>query len=103
MTMHDALAYEFFQLQPESAVVELEWEKLADSLKVSVDVHSVVQASLKEQLRTLERYTWMSWNDAANYLLKENISLDDALVYANKAISSEDRDDEITKSKSWPL
>lgn len=98
--LHDALTYEFVQLQPESAVVELVWEKLAISFKVSVDVHSVVQASLKEQLRTLERYTWMSWNDAATYLLKENVSLDDALAYANKAISNEDRfEDEITKSK----
>ena len=97
--MHEALTYDFDQLQPDSAVVELEWEKVAVPFKVSVDVHDVVEASLKKQLRNLSQYTWMSWNDAANYLLTEKIALDDALTYANKSIENEDRyDNEITKS-----
>ena len=37
--MHNALTYDFDQLQPDSAVVELEWEKIAVPFKVSVDVH----------------------------------------------------------------
>jgi tetratricopeptide (TPR) repeat protein len=99
--MHNALTYDFDQLQPDSAVVELEWEKVAVPFKVSVDVHDTVQASLKKQLRNLSQYTWMSWDDAANYLLTEKIALDDALTYANKSIENEDRyDNEITKSKA---
>ncbi len=98
--MHDALTYDFDQLQPDSAVVELEWEKVAVPFKVSVDVHDVVQASLKKQLRNLSQYTWISWDDAANYLLAEKIAFDDALTYANKSIENEDRyDNEMTKSK----
>jgi len=97
--MHNALTYDFDQLQPDSAVVELEWEKVAVPFKVSVNVHDVVQASLKKQLRNLSQYTWMSWDDAANYLLTEKIALDDALTYANKSIENEDRyDNEMTKS-----
>jgi Protein of unknown function (DUF2911) len=98
--MHNALTYDFDQLQKDSAVVELEWEKIAVPFKVSVDVHDVVQASLKKQLRNLSQYTWMSWDNAANYLLAEKISLDEALTYANKSIDNEDRyDNEMTKSK----
>jgi len=98
--MHNALTYDFDQLQPESAVVEMEWEKIAVPFKVSVDVHGLVQASLKKQLRNLSQYTWMSWDDAANYLLTEKIGFDDALTYANKSIENEDRyDNELTKSK----
>jgi len=97
--MHNALAYDFDDLQPESAVVVLEWEKVAVPFKVGVDVHSVVQASLKKQLRNLSQYTWMSWDDAANYLLAEKIAYDDALKYANESIKNEDRyDNEMTKS-----
>jgi tetratricopeptide (TPR) repeat protein len=97
--MHNALTYEFDSLQPDSAIVELEWEKIAVPFKVSVDVHGVVEASLKKQLRNLSQYTWMSWDDAANYLLGEKINLDEALVYANKSIETEDRyDNEMTKS-----
>src|ERR1700689_545850 len=98
--MHNALTYDFDQLQPDSAGVELEWEKVAVPFKVSVDVHGVMQDSLKKQLRKLSQYTWMSWDDAANYLLAEKIALDDALTYANKSIENEDRfDNELTKSK----
>jgi tetratricopeptide (TPR) repeat protein len=98
--MHTALTYEFDQLQADSAVVELEWEKVAVPFKVSVDVHDIVQASLKKQLRNLSGYSWNGWDDAANYLLAEKIGLDDALTYANKSIENEDRyDNEMTKAK----
>jgi len=98
--MHNALTYDFDQLQPDSAVVELEWERIAVPFKVGVDVHSVVQASLKNQLRNLSQYTWEGWDDAANYLLAEKVGLDDALTYANKSIENEDRyDNEHTKSQ----
>src|SRR6202167_3785760 len=98
--MHNALTYDFDQLQPDSAVVQLEWEKIAVPFKVSVDVHDLAQASLKKQLRNLSQYTWTSWDDAANYLLAEKISLDQALAFANKSIENEDRfDNEMTKSK----
>src|ERR1700676_574333 len=97
--MHNALTYDFDQLKPDSAVVEMAWEKIAVPFKVSVNVHEVVEASLKKQLRNLSQYTWMSWDDAANYLLAEKIALDDALMYANKSIENEDRyDNELTKS-----
>jgi hypothetical protein len=94
--MHNALTYDFDQLQPDSAVVELEWEKIAVPFKVSVDVHGVVQASLKKQLRNLSQYTWISWDDAANYLLAEKVALDDSLTCANKSIENEDRFDNET-------
>jgi hypothetical protein len=98
--MHNALTYDFDQLQPDSAVAELEWEKIAVPFKISVDVHAVVEASLKKQLRDLAQYTWMSWDDAATYLLGEKVDLDEALVYSNKSIENEDRyDNEMTKSK----
>lgn len=98
--MHDALTYGFDQLQPDSAVVVLEWETVAVPFKVAVDVHDVVQASFKKQLRNLSQYTWMSWDDAANYLLAEKVSLPDALTYADKSIEQEDRyDNEMTKSQ----
>jgi len=96
--MHNALTYDFDDLTPDSAVVTLEWEKVAVPFKVAVDVHSVVEASLKKQLRNLSQYTWMSWDDAANYLLAEKIAYDDALKYASESIKNEDRyENEMTK------
>ena len=98
--MHNALTYEFARLQPDSTMVELAWEKIAVQFQVAVDVPAVVQASLKKQLRNLSQTTWMSWNDAANYLLTEKLDLAAALRYANRSIENEDRyDNEITKSR----
>ncbi|MFZ3264415.1 MAG: DUF2911 domain-containing protein [Terriglobales bacterium] len=98
--MHNALTYDFDQVTPDSTVVELEWEKVAVPFKVSVDVHDLVEASLKKQLRSLAQYTWISWDEAANYFLTEKVDLDDALTFANKSIENEDRfDNELTKSK----
>ena len=98
--MHEALTYEFDDLAPSSAIVELLWEKIAVPFTVSVDVHAVALASLRNQLRMLARYTWLSWNDAANYLLNEKIALDTALAYADTSITNEDRyENEMTRSK----
>lgn len=98
--MHNALTFEFDDLQPDSSVVQLAWEQLAARFKVAVDVHSVVEASLKKQLRSLAQINWMSWDDAANYLLKEKLDAATALAYANKSIENEDRfDNELTKSR----
>jgi hypothetical protein len=36
---HNALTFEFDELQPESAVVALKWEKIEVPFKVAVDVH----------------------------------------------------------------
>jgi hypothetical protein len=98
--MHEALTYEFDDLAPGSVIVELLWEKRAVPFTVSVDVHAVTLASLRHQLRMLARYTWLSWNDAANYLLNEKIALDTALAYADTSITNEDRyENEMTRSK----
>ena len=97
---HNALTYDFDDLKPDSAVVVMEWEKIAVPFKVSVNVHEIVAASLKNQLRNLSQYSWFGWDDAATYLLTEKFAMEDALKYSNKSIENEDRyENELTKSK----
>jgi hypothetical protein len=98
--MHNALTYDFDDVQPQSTVITMTWEKLAVPFKVGVDVHPLAQASIKKQIRGISRFTWEGWDGAANYLLAEKYGYDDALDYANKSIEQEDRyDNEMTKSK----
>jgi len=98
--MHDALTYDFDEPKADSAVATLRWEKVAVPFKIGVNVNEVVESSLQRQLRGLQQYNWMSWNDSANYLLASKVDLDQALKYANKSIENEDRfDNEITKSQ----
>ena len=86
----EALAYDIDQPAENSAVVTLRWEKVAVPFKVSVDVNSIVQDSLRKQLRGLSQYTWDGWDDAGNYLLAHK-DLDDALEYENRSIGNEER------------
>ncbi len=97
--MHNALTYDFDKLTPTSAVVELEWEKLAVPFKVDVDVNKIVEASLHRQMRGLAQYTWEGWDDAANYLLAQKTDLDEALKYEDQSIEVEKRyDNEMSKA-----
>jgi Protein of unknown function (DUF2911) len=97
---HEALTYDFDDVNPDSSVVTLRWEKVAVPFKVGVNTHEIVTANLHNQLRGLSQYTWEGWDDAANYLLQEKIDLDEALTYSDKSILNEARyDNFMTKAQ----
>jgi len=99
--MHDALTYEFDELKPDATLVTLRWEKVAVPFKVSVDVPHQVQASLEKQLRSLSQYTWVSWDEAANYVLDNKLDPQLAVKYSDKSIANEERfENLITKSRA---
>src|SRR5213595_1581394 len=98
--LHEALAYDFDDVKPDSATVTLRWEKLAVPFKVGVNTNEIVQASLHNQLRGLAQYTWFGWDDAATYLVTNKLNMEDALKYEDQSIQNEERfDNLITKSQ----
>jgi len=97
---HDALVYDFDQLTPDSALVTLRWDKLAVPVRVAVNVLQTVEASLDKQFRGIVQYTWVSYNDAANYFLDAKADLPVGLKYADRSIEIEERYDNLmTKSR----
>ncbi|HYB53423.1 MAG TPA: hypothetical protein VEG84_06130, partial [Thermoanaerobaculia bacterium] len=98
--MHEALTYDFTDLQPDSVVVALEWDKLAVPFKVSVNVPEVAVASIRNQLRSVPGFTWQGYNDAATYCLEHKTNYDDALKWVDTSIQAGDHfANEQTKSK----
>ena len=96
----EALLYAIDQPTENSAVLTMRWEKVAVPMKISVDVHSIVETSLRQQLRGLSQYTWDGWDDAANYLLAQKYDMDEALEWENRSIGAEPRfENYMTKSK----
>jgi len=89
--MHEALTYNFDDPKPSSTVVTMRWEKVAVPFTVSVNLPDTVAAHLHQEFRGLAQYTWESWNDAADYLARNKMDLDDALKYAGNAVQSEAR------------
>ena len=98
--LHEALAYDFDDVKPDSATITLRWEKLAVPFKVGVNTNEIVQASLHNQLRGLAQYTWFGWDDAATYLVTNKLNMEEALKYEDQSIQNEERfDNLITKSQ----
>jgi len=99
--LHDALGYDFDNLQPESAVVTMRWEKLAVPFKVAVNVKEITTQNLRNQMRSLSQYTWDGPNDAAAYLLDNKLDANLALSWADRAIQNEERFETLqTKSRA---
>jgi hypothetical protein len=97
---HDALAYDFDDVKPESAVVTMRWDKVAVPFKVEVKVNDLVTASIRQHLHGFNQYYWEGWDDAAGYFLANKINLDEALKYEDQSIQSEERyDNLLNKSK----
>jgi hypothetical protein len=98
--MHNALAYDFDDPQPDSAVVTMRWEKVAVPFKVAVNVNDIVTTSVRKQMRGLNQYYWEGWDDAATYFLTAKLNLDEALKDEELSIQNEERfDNLLTKSK----
>lgn len=98
--MHDALAYDFDNVKPDSTVVTMRWEKVAVPFNVHVNVNEIVTASIHRQLYGLNQYYWEGWDDAAGYFLANKINLDEALKDEDVSIQNEERYDNLmNKSK----
>ena len=92
---HDALAYDFDEVKPDSTVVTMRWDKIAVPFKVAVNVNDIVVASIRQHLHGLNQYYWDSWDDAAGYLLANKIDLDEALKDEDQSIQVEERYDNL--------
>jgi len=97
---YNALAYDFDDVKPDSAVVTMRWDKVAVPFRVEVKVNDLVTASIHRQLHGLNQYYWEGWDDAAGYFLANKINLDEALKDEDQSIQSEERYDNLmNKSK----
>ncbi len=93
--LHNALAYDFDDVKPDSTVVTMSWDKVAVPFKVAVNVNEIVTASIHRQLYGLNQYYWEGWDDAAGYFLANKIHLDEALKDEDQSIQAEERYDNL--------
>lgn len=81
------LKYEFTNQTDNAARVELSWEKVKGGFTVAVDLNKTVVASLRDQLRGTDGFTWEAHNQAARYCADNNTNLEEALQWIDLAIS----------------
>jgi hypothetical protein len=82
------LSYEFLERKPDRAIVALEWEDLRVPFTVVVpDMALLYVANIRNELRNAPGFTWQAWQAAAQYCVQANVNLDEALTWAQNAIS----------------
>jgi tetratricopeptide (TPR) repeat protein len=83
----ERLAYAFDDPANDATALVLRWEKLRIAVPITVDTKAVTLASIREQLRGLPRFSWQGWNQAAAWCVKNNVTTDEALAWADRSIS----------------
>lgn len=96
---HEALSYDFDDPRPNSTVITMRWERVAVPFKVEVNTPEIVRQSLRNQLRARPQFEWQAWQEAADYLLNNQLGAEEALKYADRSVEIEDRfENEMTRA-----
>ncbi|HVN76657.1 MAG TPA: DUF2911 domain-containing protein [Thermoanaerobaculaceae bacterium] len=68
-------------------LVTLHWENRQASFPVEVKTDDVVLASIRRELRSLPRFSWQGWDQAAQYCAQNKVDLDEGLTWADRSLS----------------
>ena len=81
------LTFAFTDRLPSSAVGYLQWENKRAPFKIAVpNVNAIYIAQIRQQLESWPGFNYRNWQVAAQFAVANKIALDEALVWANKAI-----------------
>ena len=82
------LSYSFHDLTSSSGTLALDWEKKRIPIKVTFDEHEIALTSFRKELRSVQGFSWQGYQQAANYCLTNEINYEEALGWADNAISN---------------
>jgi tetratricopeptide (TPR) repeat protein len=82
------LTYDFVDRQPDRATVALWWEELRVPFTITVDnMPTLYVENMRRELRNAPGFRWQEWQSAAQYCMRQNTNLTEALTWAENAIS----------------
>lgn len=83
------LTYEFIDRQPNSATVALKWDELQLPFTIEVpNMTELYMATISDELRGSAGFSWQNWAQAAGFAAQNGGDLDQALAWAEAAISN---------------
>ena len=81
------LTYGFDERLPASAVAFLQWENKRVPLKIEApSVNDIYVAKIRDDLQSWPGFNYRNWQNAAQFCADQKINLEEALVWADKAI-----------------
>ena len=82
------LTYGFDERRPDSAVAFLQWENKRIPFKIEVpNVNELYVAEMRNELKSWPGFKYQSWQTAAQFCASHKINLDEALIWADKALT----------------
>ena len=82
------LTYGFDERRPTSALAYLQWEKKRVPFKIEApNVNELYVAQMRKELQSWPGFNYQNWQNAAQFCADNKINLEEALVWADKAIS----------------
>lgn len=81
----ERLTYEFSDETDSTAVINLQWERLAIPFSVGTRLHELQMASFKREMRSEKGFSAPAMVQYASYLASHNTELETALTYINSA------------------
>lgn len=81
------LTYGFDERKPDSTVAFLQWEDKRVPFRIEVpNVNEVYVAQIRHNLLSWPGFDYKNWQNAAQFCASNKINLDEALIWADKAI-----------------
>jgi tetratricopeptide (TPR) repeat protein len=83
------LTYSFEDRQSSSTVASLQWENKSASFKIEVpNINEIYVANMRNELQgSITGFTYQGWIEAVQFCVQNKINLEEALLWADNAIS----------------
>jgi len=82
------LTYGFDDRRPDSAVAFLQWEKKRIPFKIEVpDVNELYVSQMRKDLQVWPGFNYQNWQTAAQFCADHKINLEEALTWADRAVT----------------
>lgn len=86
----EVMQFRFDHLTSDGGIVVLHWDELEVPFEFEVDTHAVTLAKIRRDLRSTPGFSWMGWESAASYCQQHNINHEEALEWADRALSMDE-------------
>ena len=83
----EMLTYDFINSTKTSSELVLNWEKKQFPVKIEFDVDKIVMANAVEELKNTTGFGWQGYASAANYAVQNKTNYDQALKWADQAVT----------------
>lgn len=92
LTLNDSverLKFEFDSQSKEAAILSLQWERVKIPFEIKVDLNETMIAAFRREFNSGEFYSyWQNMHMAADYCLKNDINLEEALEWSKRSINT---------------